>query len=154
MGDHVVRDLDGADHVVRQADWPLPLPHVFAATAGASLPPIGSAVRARWAHSLEDCRDIHTAYSLEAVDDEVGFILEPTTVTLLATACGIPWPGRTTAVVAGVAGTLAFLRRSAAPSHRPTHVGVIECRGPRSPGTCWLHSPGSGSLPGVLFGQR
>ena len=36
-----------------QGDWPLPVPHLFAAAAGASLPPIGSCVRARWAYVLD-----------------------------------------------------------------------------------------------------
>ena len=134
-----------------QADWPLPLPHVFAATAGASLPPIGSCVRARWAHLLEDRGEMHTAYSLEAVNDEVVFILGPTTVTLLATSWH-PLAGLTTAVVAGVAGTLALAaQRRTQPPANPRRRD--RATGPRIPWDVLAPLTGVGMALGVLFGS-
>ena len=134
-----------------QGDWPLPLPHVFAATAGASLPPIGSCVRARWAYLLEDRGEMHTAYSLEAVNDEVVFILGPTTVTLLATSWH-PLAGLTTAVVAGVSGTLALAaqrRTQPPPNPRPRDRAT----GPRIPWDVLAPLTGVGFALGLLFGS-
>ena len=47
--------------------WAAPLPHVLAALAGASLPTVGAAVRARGSHVLEDRRLLDTAFAVEAV---------------------------------------------------------------------------------------
>ncbi len=44
---------------------------------------IGSLIRARWSHVLEDSR-VRTAYAFESVVDEITFILGPILVTLLA----------------------------------------------------------------------
>ena len=58
-----------------EAGWPLASSYVAAAAAGGSLPQIGSAVRARWAHVLERPAQVQTAYALEAVFDEVVYII-------------------------------------------------------------------------------
>ena len=42
-------------------------PTCFAALAGASLPQVGSCVRARWSHVLDDAGELQTAFALEAV---------------------------------------------------------------------------------------
>src|SRR3954462_8937392 len=68
-----------------EADAPAPWPHLCAVVAGASLPQIGSAVRARWSYLVTDKRDLHTAFSFEAVVDETTFIVGPALVTVLAT---------------------------------------------------------------------
>lgn len=52
--------------------------------------PLGSLTRARWSHLLagkdgSGDDDVHTAFSLEGVLDEVLFVLGPTVVTILAT---------------------------------------------------------------------
>ena len=134
-----------------QADWTLPLPHAFAATAGASLPPISSCVRTRWAHLLENRDEMHTAYSLEAVNDEVVFILGPTTVTLLATSWH-PLAGLTTAVVAGVSGTLALAaQRRTQPPANPRRRD--RATGPRIPWDVLAPLTGVGMALGVLFGS-
>lgn len=102
--------------------WPLAAAYVLAAVAGGSLPQIGSCVRARWAFVLDQPAEVQTAYALEAVVDEAVFMLGPILVTLLATAVD-PVAGLATAVVAGVAGSLAFgaQRATEPPSHpRPT----------------------------------
>ncbi|MCW2767028.1 MAG: Major Facilitator Superfamily protein [Nocardioides sp.] len=90
-----------------QGDWPIATSYVLAGLAGASLPQIGSCVRARWSHVLASPDDVQTAYALEAVADEAVFILGPIVVTVLATAVH-PIAGLATAIVAGVGGSLAF----------------------------------------------
>jgi MFS family permease len=67
-----------------QTSAPSPVPHLCALVAGATYPPIGSCVRARWSNVLADAPLLHTAYSFEAVVDETVFIVGPILVTLLA----------------------------------------------------------------------
>ena len=55
----------------------MPWSYVFAALGGALLPQIGSAVRARWSHVLDEPADVQTAFALEGVLDEAVFILGP-----------------------------------------------------------------------------
>jgi predicted MFS family arabinose efflux permease len=94
--------------VAVDAGWPTPVPHLFAAVAGAALPQIGSCVRARWSHVVPDRRLLQTAFALEAVADETVFVVGPTVVTVLATAVH-PLAGLSAAVVAGLAGTFALV---------------------------------------------
>ena len=101
-----------------QGGWPIATSYVFAAAAGASLPQIGSCVRARWSHVLSAPADVQTAYALEAVADEAVFILGPILVTLLATTVH-PIAGLGTAIVAGVGGSLAFAAQRA--TEPPAH---------------------------------
>ncbi len=98
----------------RSAGWT----HVFAFVAGASIPVVGSAVRARWTHLVANKQQLQTAFAFEAVMDEVVFIVGPTVVTLLATAIH-PLAGLGTALVVGAAGTalLAAQRRTEPPLH-------------------------------------
>ncbi len=104
-----------------QADWPIGASYACAALAGGALPQIGSCVRARWSHALTRPGDVQTAYALEAVVDETVFILGPILVTVLATAWD-PAAGLAVAVVACVAGTLAFVaQRATEPPAHPHH---------------------------------
>jgi MFS family permease len=102
-----------------EADWSTPVPHVFAACAGAALPQVGSSVRARWSHVTADNRDLQTAFAFEAVVDEAVFMLGPSIVTVLATTVH-PLAGLGAALVTGLAGTLALSaqRRTEPPAHR------------------------------------
>ena len=68
-----------------ELDLSTPVPHMFAALGGLGYPPVGACVRARWTHLLGPGRDLHTAFSIEAVVDESIFMLGPVLVTLLAT---------------------------------------------------------------------
>jgi MFS family permease len=105
-----------------EAGWPLTATYVAAAVAGGSLPQIGSAVRARWAHVLDRPAQVQTAYALEAVFDEVVFILGPILVTVLATLVD-PVLGLAVAAVAGSLGAWGFAaqRATAPPAHgQPT----------------------------------
>ena len=105
-----------------EAGWSTPWPHVFAALAGAALPQVGSSVRARWSHTVRDKRQLQTAFAFEAVVDEAIFITGPTLVTLLATGVH-PLAGLATAIIAGVAGTLALA------AQRATEPGVASVAG-------------------------
>ena len=58
---------------------------VTGALAGASMPSLGSMVRARWSALLGDSPLLHTAFALESVADEMIFVIGPAVVTLLAT---------------------------------------------------------------------
>ena len=90
-----------------ESDWPIGVSYVAAALAGTALPPIGSCVRARWSYVLGQPKEVQTAFALEAVLDEVVFIVGPILVAVLAVNVS-PVLGLATAIIAGVAGSLAF----------------------------------------------
>src|SRR3954452_22399132 len=71
--------------VAVEASWPQALTYVAAALAGATLPNIGSCVRARWTHVLDGGAGLPTAFALESVVDEMVYIVGPILVTTLAT---------------------------------------------------------------------
>ena len=101
-----------------EAGWPILTTYVFAGLAGGALPQVGSAVRARWSHVLDDTREVQTAFALEAVADEAVFMLGPVIVTVLATAID-PVAGLAVAVAACLGGTLALCaQRSTEPPAR------------------------------------
>jgi MFS family permease len=102
-----------------EQDWARPWRYVLAAVAGASLPQVGASVRTRWSHLLDEPADKQTAFALEAVLDEVVFVVGPVVVTLLATGWH-PVAGLSFAVASGVLGTfaLAVQRRTEPPAGR------------------------------------
>lgn len=108
-------------------DWSNPWPHVWAALSGATLPQVGSLVRARWAHIVTDETQRHTAFAVEAVGDEVVFVTGPALVTFLSTLHA-PQTGLVVAIVLGTVGTfLLALQRGTAPavtSHDRTDPAV------------------------------
>ena len=59
--------------------------YLLSFVAGGTRPQVGSFVRARWTYLLGRGRALQTAFALEAVGDEVVFILGPVLVTFLAT---------------------------------------------------------------------
>ncbi|MDO5700816.1 MAG: MFS transporter [Bowdeniella nasicola] len=65
---------------------------LFAAAmlAGACTGSIGALVRARWAVTVRDARELHTAYALESALDEVVFVIGPMLTTMLATVVAPP----------------------------------------------------------------
>jgi MFS family permease len=108
------------------ADWPVWSTYVLAAVAGAALPSVGTCVRARWSHTLrDDPTRLHTAFSFEAVADEVVFLLGPIVVTTLATAVH-PVAGLGAALAFGLGGTYAFagLRATEPPVHPRPAAGT------------------------------
>jgi MFS family permease len=80
--------------------------------AGASMPTLGSMVRARWSTLLGDSPLLHSAFSLESVVDEVIFVIGPALVTVLATEV-YPASGVAVAMTACVIGTLLFAAQRA-----------------------------------------
>ena len=61
------------------ATWVL---YLLSFVAGGTRPQVGSFVRARWTHLLGRGRALQTAFALEAVGDEVVFIVGPVLVTV------------------------------------------------------------------------
>jgi len=96
-----------------------PWTHLLAGLAGLSIPNVGAAVRARWKQTLSgdgERRLCDTAFALEAVNDEVVFVLGPTLTTLLA-ATVHPAAGLVTGIAAALLGTWALvLQRRTEPS--------------------------------------
>lgn len=105
-------------------DWPRWSTYALAAVAGASLPSVGTCVRARWSHTLADQPErLHTAFSFEAVADETVFLVGPIAVTMLATGVH-PTAGLAAALVVGTVGTYVFAgQRGTEP---PVHPRVAE----------------------------
>jgi len=66
--------------------WPLGVSMAAAALVGGGFSSAGSAVRARWSHRLQGSPLLQTGFALEAVWDEVIFVVGPVLVTFLATA--------------------------------------------------------------------
>ena len=110
------------------------------AVAGATMPSLGTMVRARWSVLLAGSPRLHAAFSFESVADELCFIVGPAAVTLLATEV-LPASGVSVAALLCLLGTLWFAAergtepvvvppgRAADPAGRPGRV-----RGAAAPG--------------------
>ncbi|HET6940383.1 MAG TPA: MFS transporter [Nocardioides sp.] len=136
--------------VAVQADWPQAVTYVAAALAGATLPNIGSCVRARWTHVLGGGPGLPTAFALEAVVDEMVFIVGPIVVAVLATLVD-PVLGIAAAAAAGTLGSLAFAaqRRTEPPAHPHDRTQGVR---PRLPWRTVLPVAVVCAALGVLFG--
>ncbi len=77
------------------------------AIAGATMPSLGTMVRARWSVLLAGSPQLHAAFSFESVADELCFVIGPAAVTLLATEV-FPASGVIAAALLCVLGTLWF----------------------------------------------
>jgi MFS family permease len=99
-------------------DWVLFIPAVV---SGATMPSLGSMVRARWSVLLAGSPQLHTAFSFESVADEMVFVLGPVLVTLLATEV-YPAAGLLVAMVLCVAGVLWFVAQRAT---EPPVAGLV-----------------------------
>jgi len=116
--------------VVVQAGGPTWVAYVAVVVGGAAFPQVGSCVRSRWAHVLDDRSDLDTAYAFESAVDEIVFIAGPILVTVLATAWH-PVAGLLAAIVAGTGGTLFFAaQRATAPPPQPRPRGTRLARLP------------------------
>jgi MFS family permease len=78
------------------------------AVAGATMPSLGTMVRARWSALLAGTPQLHAAFSFESVADELCFIIGPAAVTLLATEV-FPAAGIGVAALLCLGGTLWFV---------------------------------------------
>jgi MFS family permease len=99
-----------------RAEAPTWVLYAVSFVAGGTRPQVGSFVRARWTHLLGRGRALQTAFALEAVGDEVVFIVGPVLVTTLATQVS-PYAALAAAGLIGLGGTiwLALLRASDPP---------------------------------------
>jgi len=104
---------------------PLVVTLVAATGVGLGFSSAGSAVRARWAHRLQRGPLLNTAYALEAVVDEVVFMVGPVLVTFLATTLH-PALGLVACVVFGLIGALALasMRDTQPPTRTPAEVAA------------------------------
>src|SRR4051794_30222885 len=133
-----------------EADWPRAVTYVAAALAGATLPNIGSCVRARWTHVLHGGPGLPTAFALESVVDEMVYMVGPIVVTLLATLVD-PLLGVATAAAAGTLGSLAFAaqHRTEPPAHPHDRTEGVR---PRMPWRTVLPVAVVCGALGILFG--
>lgn len=123
---------------------------VGAALAGAGSPQAGSLVRARWTHVLPDRSRLQTAFALEAILDEVVFIVGPVLVTVL-TLSVLDWSGLAVAGAAAIVGAWGLAAQRAT---QPPHT--TRGHGPRAPLPWGLLGPlvvAAAGL-GVLFGAN
>ena len=105
---------------------PLWLTCLAAVVSGLGATSAGSAVRARWTYRLSDAEPslLNTAYALEAVFDEVVFIIGPVLVTFLATTIH-PAFALGVVVVLGLVGAIALaLQRGTEPPLAARTVGA------------------------------
>ena len=99
--------------------------------AGASMPSLGSMVRARWSALLGDSAALHSAFALESVVDEMIFVVGPAVVTLLATS--FPPAGVLVCMILSVVGTLVFAaQRRTEPAVTPQVRQETRARGKRT----------------------
>ncbi|MFF9625952.1 MFS transporter [Streptomyces griseosporeus] len=84
-----------------------PLPLAYAAVAGAGLfaPPLEGGLRALWPSVLRREDQVHTAYAMDAVAQEVMFTVGP----LLVTLCVSLWSAQAALIVLNVLGVLGAL---------------------------------------------
>jgi predicted MFS family arabinose efflux permease len=100
--------------------WPLPVSFAAAVGIGIGFSLAGSSVRARWTVRLNGSPLLHTAFAVEAMVDEVVFIIGPVLVTFLATALH-PALGVGVSAVIGLVGAVALAgQRSTEPPTRST----------------------------------
>jgi MFS family permease len=93
--------------VLAEARAPVAVVVVSSLFAGATMPSVGSMVRARWSALLGGTARLHTAFSLESVADEIIFMVGPVVVALLATDV-YPAAGLAAALLLCLVGTVAF----------------------------------------------
>jgi MFS family permease len=131
---------------------PLAAVIVPGALAGATMPSVGSMVRARWSVLLAGTSRLHTAFSLESVADEIIFVVGPALVALLATAV-YPAAGVGAAMVLCVTGTLLFAaqRRTQPQPRRPGRESRTGSASPPRRESTWAAVPGLATLVPVYW---
>ncbi|MFE9997823.1 MFS transporter [Streptomyces avermitilis] len=93
---------------------PLPLAYVSMAVAGLFTPPLEGGLRALWPSVLRREDQVHTAYAMDAVAQEVMFTVGP----LLVTLCVALWSAQAALVVLNVIGVLGALSVVVSPPSR------------------------------------
>lgn len=87
---------------------PLPLAYVAVAAAGLFAPPLEGGLRALWPAVLRREEQVHTAYAMDAVAQEVMFTVGPLLVTVFVSL----WSAPVALVVLNVIGVLGADRKS------------------------------------------
>ncbi|MGW2702113.1 MFS transporter [Streptomyces sp. NPDC001340] len=121
-----------------------PLPFAYAAVAAAGLftPPLEGGLRALWPSVLRREEQVHTAYAMDAVAQEVMFTVGP----LLVTLCVSLWSERAALLVLNAVGVLGALSVVVSPPSRAWRSAPREAH--------WLgalRSPGLLVLLGAFF---
>ncbi|MFF5406377.1 MFS transporter [Streptomyces misionensis] len=93
---------------------PLPLAYVAVGVSGLCAPPLEGGLRALWPSVLRREDQVHTAYAMDAVAQEVMFTLGP----LLVTVCAAVWDARAALLVLNVLGVLGALSVVVSPPSR------------------------------------
>jgi MFS family permease len=131
--------------------WPLAVSVVAAAGVGAGFTLAGSAVRARWTLRLNGTPLLNTAFALEAMLDEVVFIVGPILATFLATTLH-PALGITTSAVIGLIGAVALAaQRSSQPPVGAASRGHVALK--RLPWLILLPVAIASAAMGMVFGS-
>ncbi|MFC9909266.1 MFS transporter [Streptomyces sp. NPDC059862] len=92
----------------------LPLSYVAVAGAGLFTPPLEGGLRALWSSVLRREDQVHTAYAMDAVAQEVMFTVGP----LLVTLCTALWSAQAALLVLNVVGVLGALSVVVSPPSR------------------------------------
>ena len=78
----------------------------------ACVPNVGSLIRARWAHVLNEPSDVRTAFAFESVLDEVVFVIGPPVATILAVSW-VSWGAIGASIALLAVGTLLLVPQRA-----------------------------------------
>ncbi|WP_171113421.1 MULTISPECIES: MFS transporter [Streptomyces] len=92
----------------------LPLSYVAVGAAGLFTPPLEGGLRALWSSVLRREDQVHTAYAMDAVAQEVMFTVGP----LLVTLCAALWSAQAALLVLNVVGVLGALSVVVSPPSR------------------------------------
>ncbi|MGW1004645.1 MFS transporter [Streptomyces sp. NPDC002520] len=93
---------------------PLPLAYATVAAAGLFTPPLEGGLRALWPSVLRREEQVHTAYAMDAIAQEVMFTVGP----LLVTLCASLWSERAAVLALNVVGVLGALSVVVSPPSR------------------------------------
>ncbi|WP_416483842.1 MFS transporter [Streptomyces sp. CL12] len=93
---------------------PLPLAYAAVAASGLCAPPLEGGLRALWPSVLRGEEQVHSAYAMDAVAQEVMFTVGP----LLVTVCAAVWDARAALLVLNVLGVLGALSVVVSPPSR------------------------------------
>jgi MFS family permease len=93
---------------------PLPLAYAAVAAAGLFTPPLEGGLRALWPSVLRREEQVHTAYAMDAVAQEIMFTVGP----LLVTLCASLWDERAALLVLNLLGVLGALSVVLSPPSR------------------------------------
>jgi MFS family permease len=107
------------------SDCRTPVPYLFfCGAAGALMPPVGPAMRARWAAIAGGGRHLERAYSLDAAAEETLFTAGPLLVGLLVTTAGPVPPLLGTAALLAAGSLLLGIAGAPAHTDRPPRRGL------------------------------